>query len=71
MKRLDDHLCAEFGELVMQGARRIIGHDGQTFCQQNRAGIQTGFHLHDANTGSAVTRENRAVNGRRPAPAGQ
>jgi hypothetical protein len=37
----------------------------------HRTGVETGVHLHDAHSGALVTREQGALDRRRPAPARQ
>jgi hypothetical protein len=39
--------------------------------RKHRAGVQAGVHPHDRDSGLAISGEKRALNRRRPAPAGQ
>ena len=55
----------------MQRHRGIVGRNRESPPQQDRAGIQPRFHLHDANTRRRIARQQGALNRRRTTPTGQ
>ena len=70
-KRVDDHSTAELRETIMQGAGGLVGRDGDGLGRQHRSGIEPGIHLHDADAGLRVPREQRPLDRRGAAPSGQ
>src|SRR5262249_46796509 len=49
---------------IVQGSGGIVLEYRDTLLEQHRAGVQTGVHLHDGNSGFSIARENRALNRR-------
>ena len=55
----------------MQGLRGVAGRYRKVFFEQHGAGIQSGIHLHNGNAGIRVSRQQGALDRRRPAPTRQ
>ena len=66
-----DQPRARFGQRVMQIGRGGGRRDRHRFLQQHRPRIQPFFHAHDGDAGCGIARQNRCLNGPRPAPARQ
>jgi hypothetical protein len=69
--RRDDEFATERREPVVDGAGRVVGTDRDGCASEHRAGVEPGFHLHDADAGLGIAREDRPVDGRCPTPARQ
>ena len=66
-----DGLGPHAGQPVVQGGGRVGGADGRATFQPHRAGIQPGFHLHDAHAGFGIARLDGPLDGGRSPPAWQ
>ena len=67
----DGHGGAHGGQPVVQSLRVVFHGDLQGIAQQHRSGIEAGIHLHDADAGLVVSRQQRALNRRGTAPTRQ
>jgi hypothetical protein len=68
---LDQELAAERREPVMEASRGFPLADPYFAGREQGARVEAGFHAHDRHAGGRVPREQRALNGRRAAPARQ
>jgi hypothetical protein len=60
---LHDQFRAQPGQFDRQLSRRLA-RDGRAHAGPHRAGVQTGFHLHDVHAGLLVSGQNRALDRR-------
>mmetsp|Transcript_6682 Transcript_6682/g.27948 ORF Transcript_6682/g.27948 Transcript_6682/m.27948 type:complete len:400 (+) Transcript_6682:401-1600(+) len=71
LQRLDDEPPAQRGQAVVQRGGAVGRADGLACHQAHGPGVEPGVHLHDGDPGLGVAGLDRAVDGRRAAPARQ
>ena len=55
----------------MQALGGVGGFDWKAFGEEDGAGVEARFHLHDGDAGFCISGHDDAVDGGRAAPAGQ